>query len=276
MEFPPSPGATDLLVIGAGGLGRRVGRLWLAHHLEARVLAETRSDRSHPRLREAGMLPRLRSDPDPPAMPYVLFSVPPSSQDDYAAEAGRAGSLWSGGGRLLLTSSTAVYAEEDGGRCAEGSPLARSLRASRLLGAEECVLAAGGLVVRLAGLYDRERGPHRVYLRTPISPRRPDGLISLIHYDDAAALCVQALRRGRGGAIYLGCDDQPVTRQELVRAVVRSRRYRSPTGPPDPCRFTGTEGPLGRRCDGTWTRRALGWEPIHRRFLDWIDAIDEP
>jgi nucleoside-diphosphate-sugar epimerase len=217
------------------------------------------------------MIPRLRNDPDPPAVPYLLFCVPPSSQDDYVAEAERAAGLWRGDGRLLITSSTAVYAEADGGRCSEDSPLASSPRAARLREAEERMLAAGAAVVRLAGLYDRDRGPHRVYLRTARSPRRPDGLISLIHYDDAASLCVEALERGRSGAIYLGCDDQPITRWELVRAAVRSRRYRTLTDPTQICSFTGTEGPLGRRCDNSWTRQQLGWEPAQRRFLDWLD-----
>jgi nucleoside-diphosphate-sugar epimerase len=266
--------SNGLLIIGAGALGRRIGRAWCARHPRARVLAETRTDRFHPSLREEGMSPRLRGDPDPPAMPHVLFSVPPSSQDDYAAEAARAAGLWSGEGRLLITSSTAVYAEEDGGRCVEGSLLAGSPRAIRLRDAEGRVLAAGGIVVRLAGLYDHDRGPHRVYLRTRTSPRRPDGLISLIHYDDAASLCVQALSRGQAGAIYLGCDDHPIVRSELVQAVVRSKRYRALTDPPKACRFTGCEGPTGRRCDGAWTRRALGWEPTHRRFLDWVDDAD--
>jgi nucleoside-diphosphate-sugar epimerase len=221
------------------------------------------------------MIPRLRSDPDPPAMPHVLFSVPPSSQDDYAAEAVRAASLWRGDGRVVITSSTAVYAEADGGRCVEESALADSPRARRLREAEEHLLAAGAVVVRLAGLYDQDRGPHRVYLRTPTSPRRPDGLISLIHYDDAADLCVRALNRGHAGAVYLGCDDQAIRRQELMQATVRSPRYRTAKGPPQACRFTGVEGPIGRRCDSTWTRQALDWEPTHRRFLDWIDEIQE-
>jgi nucleoside-diphosphate-sugar epimerase len=146
----------------------------------------------------------------------------------------------------------------------------------RLRGAEERLLTAGATVVRLAGLYDHDRGPHRAYLRTRTSARRPDGLISLIHYDDAASLCVQALIRGHAGAIYLGCDDHPITRQELVQAVVRSQRYQATTGPPQACRFTGSEGPYGRRCDNAWTRRALSWEPTYRRFLDWIDDVEAP
>jgi nucleoside-diphosphate-sugar epimerase len=207
-------------------------------------------------------------------MPYVMFSVPPSSQDDYTAEASRVAALWHGDGRLLITSSTAVYAEQDGARCVEGSPLASSPRAMRLRDAEQRLLSAGAVVVRLAGLYDHHRGPHRVYLRTPTSPRRPDGLISLIHYDDAAGLCVRALLRGRAGAIYLGCDDQPITRQELAQATACSRRYRTAAGPPPVCSFTGSEGPRGRRCDNTWTRQALGWEPTHRRFLDWLEDVE--
>jgi nucleoside-diphosphate-sugar epimerase len=265
-------GASDLLIVGAGALGRRVGRSWLGRHPRARVLAETRSERSHGGLLDAGMIPRLRSEPDPPAVPYLLFCVPPSSQDDYAAEAARAAALWREDGRLLITSSTAVYAEADGGRCAEDSPLASSPRAARLREAEERMLGAGAAVVRLAGLYDRDRGPHRVYLRTATSQRRPDGLISLIHYDDAASLCVAVLDRGRSGAIYLGCDDHPITRWELVEAAARSRRYRTLTDPTQVCSFTGSDGPLGRRCDSSWTRQQLGWKPTYPGFLDWLDG----
>ena len=60
-------------------------------------------------------------------------------------------------------------------------------------------------------------------------------------------------------------------RHQLVQAVVHSQRFRAENGPPPACRFTGSEGPHGRRCDSAWTRRTLDWEPAHRRFIDWVD-----
>jgi nucleoside-diphosphate-sugar epimerase len=259
--------SSDLLIIGAGCLGARVAALWIAAHPQARVTAETRSDARHESLRRAGATPRLRTDPAPPTHPVVLLAVPASSPPDYSAEAARAVQLLSGSGRLLITSSTAVYAASRGEHCDEQSELGDDTRARRLLSAEARVLAAGGMVVRLAGLYDQDRGPHRVFLRKQTSPRRPDGLINLIHYDDAAALCVAALERGRAEAIYLGCDDYPLTRQSLVEETHRSPRYRCDG---EPCRFLGTEGPLGRRCHNEQTRRDLGWNPAVQSFVSWV------
>jgi hypothetical protein len=263
----------DLLIIGAGALGGRVGRLWKEQHPEARVTAETGSTHRHRALRDAGLSPRLRSEPDPSQHPFVLLSVPPSSVADYGSEATRATELFDRTGRLLITTSTAVYRAEAGETCTEGSPLADSPRAARLLDAEAIVREVGGAALRLAGLYDDERGPHRVFLRAARSPRHPDGLINLIHYDDAATLCLAALLRGSAGSIYVGCDGHPITRQEIVEAALRSERYEHHG---QPCRFEGTDGPLGRRCNNDQTRAALAWQPVVRSFAAWAAAGQTP
>lgn len=266
------PHTSNLLIIGAGHLGERVGRRWGAEHPSAEVTAETRSLERHAALHAAQMNPRQRCDPGPDPHPYVLLAIPPSSQEDYPAEAARAARLCNGRGMLLMVSSTAVYAEAAGGRCTESSPLGDSPRARRLLDAEKRVLEAGGAVVRLAGLYDHDRGPQRVFLRMETSPRRPDGLLNLIHYEDAATLCTAALQGGRAGRVYVGCDGAPISRQELVDATARSHRYGSGG---HRCRFVGTEGPLGRRCDNEATRRELGWQPRVPSFVSWVQGDDE-
>ena len=135
--------------------------------------------------------------------------------------------------------------------------------------AEEPIRAAGGIVVRLAGLYDFDRGPHRVFLRNETSPRRPDGLLNLLHYDDAAALCVAALARGEPGSVYLGCDDQPLTRQALVDAALESDLYDGALR----CAFSGEDGPIGRRCNSAETRRLLDWRPAHSGFRAWLRSL---
>ncbi len=245
----------DLLVIGAGTLGARVGVAWRRSQ-GGRVVAETATPARHAELAALGLEPRCAGDAAPERCGHLLLAVPFSAPGDYLAACRRAVDRWSGG-TLVQVSSTAVYAESAGGRCVEGSPLAGGERAQRMLEAEQLVLRAGGVVIRMAGLYDAERGPHRVYARTAESPRRPDGLVNLIHYDDAAELCHRALLDGEPGAVYLGCDGHPLTRSELVAAVAGS------------CRFTGTEGPLGRRCDNPETRARLGFTPRWPSFLDW-------
>jgi hypothetical protein len=261
--------ATDLLIVGAGHLGARVAALWRASFVDAGIVAETRTPARHATLAAAGARPRLRADAPPLPASNVLIALPPSAVEDYAAEAARAAALWSRTGRLLLISSTAVYAEQDGGLCGEDAPLADHARAARLLQAEHAVLAVGGSVLRLVGLYDGERGPHRVYLRAERSDQRPDGLVNLIHYDDAAALCLAALTRGAAGAIYLGCDDQPVTRRQLLSAALRSPLGAGATSSERDF-FTGSSGPLGRRCDNGWTRRTLQWQPRFPSFEHWL------
>ncbi|MBZ0272279.1 hypothetical protein K8I61_09585 [bacterium] len=258
----------DLLVIGCGFLGARVAGLWHLAHAGAAIVAETAGDSRHEALRGDGFTPRRRADDPPHPAPFVVFSVPPSAAGDYAAEAARAASLFDGTGRLVMTSSTAVYAEMDGGPITENAPLSDSPRAAGLLAAEELIRGAGGIVVRLAGLYDARRGPHRVYLRTPKSPRRPDGIVNLIHEADAARLIVAALQRGEPGAIYLGADGHPITRQAMVDTLASAGLYADAP----PTTFTGSDDPLGRRVDPRWTWAALSEKPRVRDFGSWLSA----
>ncbi len=260
----------DLLIIGAGHLGGRAADAWLRAYPKAPVVAETRGPDRHPSLAAAGVIPRLRDEAAPRPAANLLFSVPPSAVEDYAAETQRAVELWSGTGRLVMTSSTAVYAESRGGICTEASPLANDERAVRMLAAEATVRAAGGVILRLAGLYERTRGPQRVFLRRPASDRRPDGLVNLIHYEDATSLCLRALEVGAAGAVYLGCDDLPLTREALVAAAWASGVFDEPGTPTERCDFTGRDGPLGRRCDNAETRRLLDWAPRYRSFTAWL------
>ena len=58
------------------------------------------------------------------------------------------------------------------------SPVGSGPRSERLLAAEKAVLAAGGCVVRLAGLYLEGRGAHNYWLTQEEVAQRPDGLIN--------------------------------------------------------------------------------------------------
>lgn len=90
----------------------------------------------------------------------------------------------------LFTSSTSVYAQSDGEWVTEASPAEPQRDAGRVLReTEELVLAADGIVVRLAGIY----GPGRSALLrkfldgTAAIDRRVDRYINQAHRDDIAS-----------------------------------------------------------------------------------------
>jgi len=251
-------------------LGAHVAALWQRRFPGGLVLAETRSSTRHPELRAQGLVVRTIADEPPPPVSHLLFSVPPSEISDYRAATLRALSLWNREGRFLFVSSAAVYAEERGGDVHENSAVVLNARTERLLVAEAAVRDVRGMVMRLAGLYDHARGPHRVYFHTAESSLRPDGLINLIHYDDAANLCLAALTLGQPLTTYLGSDQAPLTRTDLVERT-RTCGLFGPHELGEPTRFTGQGGPLGKRLDGRWSRHELGQTdlplPFPKRLL---------
>eukprot|EP00548_Thalassiothrix_antarctica_P018878 CAMPEP_0194185398 /NCGR_PEP_ID=MMETSP0154-20130528/42529_1 /TAXON_ID=1049557 /ORGANISM="Thalassiothrix antarctica, Strain L6-D1" /LENGTH=106 /DNA_ID=CAMNT_0038903713 /DNA_START=6 /DNA_END=323 /DNA_ORIENTATION=- len=96
---------------------------------------------------------------------------------------------------MVFTSAGSVYGGFDGETVNEKSPVTSDApRAKRLLAAEA---ACPGIVLRLAGLYTLERGAHNYWLGKDEVAGREDGLINLLHYDDAAGACMAALLKQR-------------------------------------------------------------------------------
>jgi len=238
-------------------------------------VAETRSTDRHARLTATGAEPRTRADADAAAgaapdnsdggrFANVVFSMTPRSADDYGAEAARAAALWAGpagGGRLVFTSSTSALAEKGGGAITEhGTPAD-----GRVTAAEAVIRDRGGVVVRLGGLYALRVGGHTRFVGTAEAamPRRL--YINMLHYDDAAAAVVAALRLPRGaptdvgGAPFVVTDGVPLTVEALVAATMAHERFAGREGPALPT----DPGVMGKRIDGAATRAALGWAPVH-------------
>lgn len=319
----------DLLILGAGTLGSIAARLWMDGGGDGgpprSVVAETRTAARHDALRAGGAVPRTREQADaadaavagvgsgssgsddaaasPPLAPAVTFSnvlfcMPPSSSDDYAAEARRAVACWRGpsAGRLVFTSTAGAYAEENGGVVTEGSPTTPG--GGRLGLAEAVIAAAGGTVLRLAGLYALGRGAHKFWVRRGIVGGNPDGLVNMLHYEDAAAAAVVALQcaatgvraaaAGGGAAavgspaaaaaddadgldVFLVSDNSPVTRRELVDAALAHPTFADAKAPvfeadipsplPGGVPMPAERGGLGKAIDCSRTWEVLGWKP---------------
>jgi len=271
---------TPLVVVGAGKLGQRVAALWQeAEGGEAPIYALTRrADKERDAtLRAGGIIPCQKGDPALPARcAHVVFCVPPGqSVSDmllYSGKISPALGLWdqeADGASFVFTSSAGVYAENDGSVVREESLTADTVRAMRLLAAESLVAGCGGTVLRLAGLYDLDHGAHNIYLGRPSWAADAEGLINQVHYGDAAAAVVAALRRPSSGETLLVADDRPMSRADICAAAVRLPKYRGEAMPT----FSGGYGGIGGKvCDSSHTRSLLQWQPQYSTFQDFVDA----
>ena len=172
-------------------------------------------------------------------------------------------------GHMAFTSSTVVYGPSNGNTVDEQFRLdTRSERSTKMIAAEESILSRGGSVVRLAGLYTADRGPHTFWLKNGTVDSNADGLVNMLHYEDAASAAVAALLRGVESTVYLAADDEVVTREEICAAAVASGHFAGAKMPT----FTSTNGPVGKICESKWTREALQWtpRPEYRTFANYM------
>ncbi|BAF04954.1 uncharacterized protein [Oryza sativa Japonica Group] len=261
-------GKNDLLIVGPGVLGRLVAEKWQEEHPGCKVFGQTASTDHHNELSNIGIIPSLKGSTFPQKVPYVIFCAPPSRSDDYPGDVRVAASNWTGEGSFVFTSSTALYDCSDNELCNEDCPsvpIGRSPRTDVLLKAENVVLEAGGCVLRLAGLYKIDRGAHFFWLRKGTLDTRPDHIINQIHYEDAASLAIAIMKKGHRGRIFLGCDNKPLSRQEIMDSVNRSGKFDTKFQG-----FTGTDGPLGKKMENSRTRSEIGWEPKYPSFTEFL------
>jgi len=176
--------------------------------------------------------------------------------------------------RFLFTSSTSVYAQTDGSSVEETSPAEPTRETGRILReTEEYVLARGGIVARLAGIY----GPGRsVLLRKFLSETaviEGDGqrMINQVHRDDiAAALRVLAENGERG--IYNVCDNESLPQVQLYTWLAEKfGRPLPPRGPIDPNRKRGW---TSKRVSNA-KLRTLGWQPRWPTFFTAVEGDPE-
>ncbi|XP_038875886.1 uncharacterized protein LOC120068246 [Benincasa hispida] len=264
-------GAHDLLIIGPGVLGRLVAQKWREEHPGCEVHGQTFTVDHHDELIQLGIQPSLKGGDATRRFPYVIFCAPPSRSSDYPGDVRLAGSSWNGEGSFLFTSSSAPYDCNDNGPCDEDSPVVptgRSPRTDVLLKSEKIVIEFGGCVLRLAGLYKADRGAHSYWLQKGTVDVRPDHILNLIHYEDAASLSVAILKKNLRGRIFLGCDNHPLSRQEIMDLMMKSGKFSKKFEG-----FTGTKDPLGKRLNNLKTRAEIGWEPKYPSFGQFLETI---
>ncbi|XP_062176164.1 uncharacterized protein LOC133881242 isoform X2 [Alnus glutinosa] len=265
-------GENDLLIVGPGVLGRLVAEKWREEHPGCQIFGQTVTADHHDELIKMGINPSLKGTNVTDRFPYVIFCAPPSRTSDYPGDVRLAALNWNGEGSFLFTSSSAPYDCNDNGLCDEDTPvvpIGRSPRTDVLLKAEKVVLEYSGCVLRLAGLYKADRGAHVYWLEKGTVETRPDHILNLIHYEDAATLSVAILKKKFRGRIFLGCDNHPLSRQEVMDLVTKSGKFSKKFEG-----FTGTSDPLGKRLNNSKTREEIGWEPKYPSFSHFLGVSE--
>ena len=178
--------------------------------------------------------------------------------------------------RLFYTSSTSVYAQDDGSWVDESSPLAPLAETSKvLLEAERLAISAGGVALRLSAIY----GPGRLALRDRLLggaaqlPANGERVLNQIHREDVVG-AVQFLinRRDVGANVFNVTDDYPTGYREIYAWLCK--KYNKPMP------LTATEDTLKKR--GFTNKRvsnkklrALGWEPQFSSFREGYAVVGD-
>jgi nucleoside-diphosphate-sugar epimerase len=90
-------------------------------------------------------------------------------------------------------------------------------------------------VVRLAGLYHATRGPHVYWLQMAKEGRQiqsnEDGLVNLVHYEDAALAVLAALTSDARSSVFIASDGHPIRKDEIVSATLTSPLFKDSVVP---------------------------------------------
>jgi shikimate kinase/dTDP-4-dehydrorhamnose reductase len=174
--------------------------------------------------------------------------------------------------RLAFTSSSSVYPQVDGSEVTETSLAAPSSEAGNILRAtEELVLARGGLIARLAGIY----GPWRSFLlktllegNASIEGNEGQGrYLNQIHREDAASALAHLIQANASG-IYNIADSTPQTQREAYDSLCLMFGLNLP--PAVPPREDRKRGWTHKRVSNA-KLRATGWAP---RYPSYQSAIE--
>ena len=172
--------------------------------------------------------------------------------------------------RLLFTSSTSVYAQTDGAVVTEDSAAEPPSETGHILRrTEELVLARGGIVARLAGIYGAGRS---VLLRKFFGGEaviEGDGMriVNQVHRDDIAS-ALRVFIEQRVAGIFNVSDDAPMPQREIYAWL--AQRFSLPLPPPGPNDPNRKRGWTSKRVSNA-KLRALGWAPQFPTFFDAVE-----
>lgn len=183
--------------------------------------------------------------------------------------------------KFIYTSSTSVYAQDDGSQVKESSPTEPANENSKVLSETEKVLLAAShgssglsphqkfpaVILRVAGIYGPERG--HLFYQFLKGEAQLDGdgtrILNMIHRDDVVGSIIAALKSGRAGEIYNAVDDEPVSQftffQWLAGTLGKDLPSRGPENPE-----ARKRGATNKRVQNRKLKMELGYVFKHPNF----------
>lgn len=171
--------------------------------------------------------------------------------------------------RLLLCSSSSVYADSAGALVNEQAALnlTRPAVHSMLAGEDLCV-QHGGIALRLAGLYGKQRCVLLAnFLENKATrPADMDKYLNVINVADAARAMLLLLQKNAAAGVYNLSDGHALTYRQIYALLLRLQPDKSL-----PEQITGSKrGNANKRVDNSKIR-ACGWEPRWQNFAVWLE-----
>lgn len=261
-----------ILIVGAGYLGREIGRMLVGAGHE--MVAVTRTGE------EGSVACDVSGRENVAGLPLCDAMVHCAASGRGGEEAYRA--VYRDGCRnlvdcfpgvkLVFTSSTSVYGQVDGSVVDEDSPADPERETGRLLReAEGIVLGAGGTVARLAGIYGPGRSVvlKKFFEGTAVIEEDGRRYLNQIHRDDAAAAVVRMIEEKLAGVYCVG-DSRPLRQQECYEAL--AEKFGKPMPPSGP-RDVGRKRGWTHKQVSNAKLRATGWDPRYPCFLGAVEDI---
>jgi nucleoside-diphosphate-sugar epimerase len=173
--------------------------------------------------------------------------------------------------RLLFTSSTGVYAQDDDSTVSEDSPAEPDRETGRILvEAENLVLGSGGIIARIAGIY----GPGRsVHLRRFLAGEAviEDGggrYLNQAHRADIVSAIALLLGSAEAsGQVYNIVDDTPQTQRACYSFLAE---HFEKDLPPSRARESESKRGWSSKRVSNARLRGLGWAPEFPSFKDAV------
>jgi nucleoside-diphosphate-sugar epimerase len=183
--------------------------------------------------------------------------------------------------KFIYTSSTSVYAQNDGSQVRESSPAEPLAETSKILVETERVLLAAvaecqfpAVILRAAGIYGPDRGHWFKQFLQGAAHIEGDGsrFLNMIHRDDLAGCILAALKHGQAGEIYNAVDDEPVSQLHFFQWLAQAVDKPLPPSVPENPDATRKRGVTNKRVSNCKLKMDLGYPFRYPTFREGYSA----
>jgi nucleoside-diphosphate-sugar epimerase len=182
--------------------------------------------------------------------------------------------------RMVYTSSTGVYGQDDGSVVKETSPTEPVAPTARVLVETERLLLEAAarnfpaVILRVAGIYGPGRGHwFQQYLANEVRiPGTGQRILNMIHRDDLVRIIIAALQSGRGGEVYNAVDDEPVTMIQFFRWLSETLGKNMPPFVAEDGERSGKRGVTNKRVSNRKIKMELGARYLYPTYRQGYTA----